>query len=133
MDGGYIVVLVDDTVIECLTDCTLNLSADETDITCKNTSGNRSTRRGAKSATIDFTMNYKEDGSGSKFAALFLLYNNGTAAEVIFGSQQTGDHIYTAAVAYLNSLSVSAPNTGGIVTASGTFTVSGGVTQGTVA
>lgn len=128
MDGGYIVVLVDDTVIECLTDCTLNLSAEEIDITCKNTAGNKDKKRGAKEFSIDFSMNYKEDGSGDKFSDLYDVYDNGTEVTVKFGSQETGDTTYTG-TCIMNTLSVSAGNTGSLTTASGTFSGKGALTK----
>lgn len=130
MDGGYVIVSVGGTVIECLTDCTLNLSAETIDTTCKNTAGNKSNKRGAKEWSINFSGNFSEDGAGTKFSDLFTIYDAGTVAVLTYGSAQTGDTSFTGN-AYLNSLEQSAGNTGALVSFSGTFTGDGTLTKST--
>jgi predicted secreted protein len=129
-DGGFVTISVDAAVIECLTDCTLNFSVEEIDITCKNTAGTKDTKLGASEWSIDFSGNYKEDGSGTQFMDLFALSNNRTTFDVTFGSTATGDKSY-GGEGVIPSISVSAPNTGGLVTFSGTIKGKGVLTETT--
>lgn len=129
MDGGFVFVSMGGTLIECLTDCTLNKSAEEIDITCKNTGGNKDKKRGAKEWSVDFSMNYKEDGTGAKFTDLDNAYEAGTEVTIRYGSTEPGD-TYWEGLALINTLSISAGNTGSLVTASGTFSGKGTLTKG---
>ena len=135
IDGGLITVTIGGNVIGCLTDATLNASAETIDVTCKNTGGNRSQRAGVKEFSIDVSGNYQMDGAlTAEYTAkeLFDAYNAGTELTVIFGSANTGDDQWSG-TATVTSFTVNAGNTGTNTTFSATLTGQGALTYAVVA
>lgn len=131
--GESIVLLVDDTAIECTTQADFSSSAGEIDVTCKNTAGTTSTEVGA--ITTQFTVggNYT-DGTGlnEDFHSLYAAHAARTTVSAKWGGVDTGDKTYTANCKILE-ISASAGNTGTVVTWTATLKAISAVTVATVA
>jgi predicted secreted protein len=135
IDGGIITVTAGAEVIACLTDATLNASAETIDTTCKNTDGTRSQRSGVKEWSVDISGNYQMDGAvsaGYSVKDLFTAYTAGTELTVIFGSANVGDDQWSG-TGTITSWSVNAGNTGANTTFSATITGDGALTYAVVA
>ena len=130
--GESIVVLVDDTAIECLTQADRSSSAGEIDITCKNTAGVTTTEVGAITDQITIGGNYTEGtGSNEDYHTLYAAHKARTTVVLKWGGVNVGDKTYTASYKILE-ISASAGNTGTVVTWTATAKAITDVTIATV-
>jgi len=114
--GESIVVKVDATAIECLTQADFSSSASEIDTTCKNAAGVTSSEVGAIAVSISIGGNYTEGtGSNDDFHSLYVAHAARTTVSAKWGGVDAGDVTYTCNCKIIN-ISASAGNTGSLVT-----------------
>ena len=65
LDGGYVVVSQATNVLTCLTDCSFDGTRDQTETTCKNTTGAKSFKAGSTGWTISASGNHQEDAAAN--------------------------------------------------------------------
>jgi len=129
IDGTTLILVVDGTAIAATTDHSMSLGVNMRDTTTKDSGGTEEVLPGTSNATLDFsglvsyvpTFGYKE---------LFALYVSKAKVSLKFSNEVVGDPRYVAD-AFLESLDKEAPtddNTG----FSGTFHITGGITEETV-
>lgn len=125
-DGGISRIEVAGTAITHLINCSLNLSEDLMDVTTKgSTAGWKASLPGIKSGTISGEAYFAEDATKS-FDDLFVLWEAGTSATILYGSGNTGDEEISG-TGYISSLSRTAPNTGDNESYTVEFTLTGAI------
>lgn len=130
--GGNITVTVDSTAIECLVQSDISSSADELDVTCKNTANTKSYEVGA--LTTEFTIggNYTEGtGSNEDYHSLWVKHRAGTEVSLVWGGADSGDVTYTC-TAKIMSMSATAGNSGTLVSWTANVKATSDVTVGAV-
>lgn len=133
LNGTDLIVKVADQPLGHSTTCSLDLSLDLPDSTSKDSAGWAEHIQGVRSGTIDFEgfVDYTdEDNSKRGIVYLNDLIINRTSVTVYFGTETTGDVIYTA-TASLNSANTSADSENP-TTYSGQFTINGAITKATL-
>lgn len=130
--GESIVLLVDDTAIECLTQSDFSSSAEEIDTTCKNTAGVKTFEVGAIDVEFTVSGNYTEGtGSNEDYHTLYAAHAARTTVAAKWGGVDVGDKTYTANAKVMN-VQASSGNTGSLVTWTATLKATGAVTVATV-
>jgi len=131
-NGSALVILFDDVAIPCQTDSTsLPMERDMIETTCKDSTGSWKTFiPGEKGATIDFVANLDwADSAG--LSDMFTKFDSGSLIEVKWGNTGSGEK-YFVGTGYLSSLNPEGPQNDK-ATYSGTITISGVITEETVA
>jgi len=130
--GGNVVVTVDATAVECLTTCSLSLTTEEVDTTCKNATNTKSFEPGATSWEVGIGGTYT-DGTGANedFHTLMATAIAKTQVVAVFGGVDSGDIIYTGN-AYIFNIQADAPNSGEQVTWTATLKGDGALTPSTL-
>lgn len=130
--GGNIVFLVDDTALECLVQSDMSFSREEIDTTCKNSNNAKSFEPGAASTEFQIGGNFT-DGSTSNedFHSMHAKALAGSSFVGKWGGVDAGDKTYSA-TCYIFSISVTAGNSGELVSWTATCKVSGDVTVATI-
>lgn len=130
--GEKIYITVEGVAIECLTSVGMSMSADETETTCKNTAGNKSYERGAKTRTFTVEGNYTDGTTTNKdFKAMEAYFDAGTQLTIVYGGVASGETIYTME-ATITSLDTTSGNVGTLSTWSATLKGTGDRTVGVV-
>lgn len=119
------------TAVSDLTDASMSLNKEFRDTTTKDTGGNREGCAGLFSGSISFSALH-DNSATLGFDTLFADFLAGTALTIVFGGAVTGEKTYTGSGIFTN-LEISSPGTEENVTYSGTFELSGAVTEATVA
>ena len=132
MNGTLLAVKIgtdgSEVIIDMQTECSFSLTQEVRDITSKGSAGFKESLPALRSGSITFSGLHAEDNT-TNFADLFALVNTRAATHVLFGTAVTGDKTYEAE-AYLTSCEMSA-GTEDNVTISGTFELSGAITEAT--
>lgn len=132
-NGTDLIVKVDDKAIGHTTSCTFSLSADLPDATTKDSGGWAEHIQGLRSGSVSFDgyIDYDDDGTTKQGAvSLTDLILNRTAVTLYFGTETTGDTIYTCA-ASLASIEQSG-DAEQPASFSGEFTINGAITKATL-
>jgi hypothetical protein len=120
VNGNKLLLYVNNQVIGCLTSNSVNISAEQTSVTCKDNDGAPQILTSGDTATFPFEGNF-DPASGYGFADLLAVKKNQTRVGV---KQAVTDGLWVASYAYLTEL-----NWQGDVNAasifSGTFTGDG--------
>lgn len=121
------------TPIGCLTDVSFSLSRDFRDTTCKDSTGDfRDVQPGLLSGEASFTGYYTEDTTNLTPIDMLTYLTGGTLITIQYTTDVTGDS-YLEADGYIGSIEFSAGNVGDNAQFSGTISITGAVTSGTVA
>lgn len=127
IDGGVMVILIDDTVVDCVTNATFTSTNDEIETTCKNSDGAKSFRAGANEWSVTADQNLSFDGTGMLAKALLVAHKARSVVTIEFGSQTASEFLITGEVA-IPSFTINAGNTGSNVTTNMTFKGDGAYT-----
>ena len=131
-NGHYMRFFNDGVSLGYATECTLSFAVEMRELAHKDTEGDGGgwveKAPGQKSGTGSTSGLYAEDDNAA--AALFEALEDGTALELTFCTETTGDKVWSG-TAYLTSLEISAPNNEN-TTYSASFEFSGAVTMATV-
>lgn len=129
-NGTNLLVLVGGNPIGHTTSCTLDIQHNLADASSKDSAGFAEFISAMRSATVSFEGLVDYDDDGVTKEGVDSLIADGiisrTEFTIVFGTQETGDTIYTMN-AYLSNISVTAPAEE-TVTYSGTFTSTGAIT-----
>ena len=125
VDGGTVLVSIDGSPIDCLTNCTFQSSNDEIETTCKNPDGAKSFRPGANEWSITADQNTTTDGTGTLTKALLQAHQNRSVIAVVF---TCGTHFTVTGNVTIPTMTVTAGNAGSNTTANLTLKGDGAYT-----
>lgn len=131
--GSDIFLLLDDTAIECTTEVSMEASAEEIDVSCKNTNGDSDFLPGQKTRTYNVSGIYTDgDTSNKDFNDLEVAFEAGTEFTALFGGVDTGDATWEQTVVITN-ISLNSGGNQSATTWSATLKGKGARTAGVVA
>lgn len=136
VNGTLLRIRIGDVAIGYATSCSLEMSAETRQTVSKDSVASwQENEVGTLSASLTFEGFYTEDealtpGTRKSFADIYALFAGKTPVSWSFSTDVTGDDVYSGS-GFITALSASAPVEENS-TYSGTITVSGAITKGTV-
>jgi hypothetical protein len=129
VNGTLITLDLDGTVIDCETTSSLNVSRSFRETVCKSDAPYGSKLPGKIDWSVEVSGYVKYDGGPQNHEQLLTLITAGTATSITYGTQESGDPVYTGS-GYLSDVSITA-GTEETAEFSGTISGTGTLTLGT--